>query len=102
VPTCNLLHGHGAIGWLCKQYMIVETRLSMRWIAFSTAMLLLKLRLRNLTYFVFFRDDDKFGRRERYSGPTSEFKEKDGYKPNVKLDYIDDDGHVLNAKEAFR
>ncbi|GFG38346.1 hypothetical protein Cfor_05693 [Coptotermes formosanus] len=47
-------------------------------------------------------DDDKFGRRERYSGPTSEFKEKDGYKPNVKLDYIDDDGRVLNAKEAFR
>ncbi|XP_047120223.1 U4/U6.U5 tri-snRNP-associated protein 1 [Schistocerca piceifrons] len=47
-------------------------------------------------------DDDKFGRRERYNGPTSEFKEKDGYKPNVKLDYIDDDGHVLNAKEAFR
>ncbi|XP_069695557.1 U4/U6.U5 tri-snRNP-associated protein 1 isoform X5 [Periplaneta americana] len=47
-------------------------------------------------------DDDKFGRRERYSGPTSDFKEKDGYKPNVKLDYIDDDGHVLNAKEAFR
>jgi hypothetical protein len=52
--------------------------------------------------FHFFRDDDKFGRRERYSGPTSDFKEKDGYKPNVKLDYIDDDGHVLNAKEAFR
>lgn len=50
----------------------------------------------------FFRDDDKFGRRERYSGPTSDFKEKEGYKPNVKLDYIDDDGRVLNAKEAFR
>jgi hypothetical protein len=52
--------------------------------------------------FIFFRDDEKFGRRERYSGPTSDFKEKDGYKPNVKLDYIDDDGRVLNAKEAFR
>ncbi|XP_067010200.2 U4/U6.U5 tri-snRNP-associated protein 1 [Anabrus simplex] len=47
-------------------------------------------------------DDDKFGRRERYNGPTSDFKEKDNYKPNVKLDYIDDDGRVLNAKEAFR
>lgn len=35
-------------------------------------------------------------------GPTSDFKEKDNYKPNVKLDYIDDDGHLLNAKEAFR
>ena len=35
-------------------------------------------------------------------GPTSEFKEKDGYKPNIKLEYIDDDGHLLSAKEAFR
>lgn len=48
------------------------------------------------------RDDDKFGRRDRFNGPTSEFKEKDGFKPNVKLEYIDDDGHVLSAKEAFR
>ncbi|KAK0177484.1 hypothetical protein PV328_001534 [Microctonus aethiopoides] len=47
-------------------------------------------------------DDDKFGRRDRFNGPTSEFKEKDGFKPNVKLEYIDDDGHVLCAKEAFR
>lgn len=47
-------------------------------------------------------DDDKLGRRERYMGPTSEFKEKDGYKPNIKLEYIDDDGHLLSAKEAFR
>ncbi|CAG9863570.1 unnamed protein product [Phyllotreta striolata] len=42
------------------------------------------------------------GRRERYSGPITEFKEKDAFKPNVKLEYIDDDGHVLNSKEAFR
>uniref|UniRef100_A0A6M2DL00 Putative snrnp associated protein n=1 Tax=Xenopsylla cheopis TaxID=163159 RepID=A0A6M2DL00_XENCH len=50
-----------------------------------------------------FGDDDKFGgRRERYAGPTTDFKEKEGFKPNVKLDYIDDDGHVLSAKEAFR
>uniref|UniRef100_A0A1B6D1V5 U4/U6.U5 tri-snRNP-associated protein 1 n=2 Tax=Clastoptera arizonana TaxID=38151 RepID=A0A1B6D1V5_9HEMI len=47
-------------------------------------------------------EDEKFGRRERYMGPTMDFKEKDGYKPNVKLDYIDDNGHVLSAKEAFR
>lgn len=47
-------------------------------------------------------EDDKHARRERYSGPTSDFKEKDGYKPNVKLEYIDDDGHILSAKEAFR
>ena len=41
-------------------------------------------------------------RRERYTGPIMEFKEKDTFKPNVKLEYIDDDGHVLNSKEAFR
>lgn len=53
-------------------------------------------------FFFFCRDDDKFGRRDRFSGPTSDFKEKEGFKPNVKLEYIDDDGHVLSAKEAFR
>ena len=35
-------------------------------------------------------------------GPTSDFKEKEGYKPNIKLEYIDDEGHLLSAKEAFR
>lgn len=47
-------------------------------------------------------DDDKFGRRDRFNGPSSDFKEKEGFKPNVKLEYIDDDGHVLSSKEAFR
>ncbi|XP_014216516.1 U4/U6.U5 tri-snRNP-associated protein 1 [Copidosoma floridanum] len=47
-------------------------------------------------------DEDKFGRRDRFNGPTMDFKEKDTFRPNVKLEYIDDDGHVLNAKEAFR
>ncbi|KAF5308501.1 hypothetical protein FQR65_LT06166 [Abscondita terminalis] len=41
-------------------------------------------------------------RRERYTGPITDFKEKDMFKPNVKLEYIDDEGHVLSAKEAFR
>ncbi|XP_076266874.1 U4/U6.U5 tri-snRNP-associated protein 1 isoform X2 [Rhynchophorus ferrugineus] len=40
--------------------------------------------------------------RDRYSGPIQEFREKDGFKPNVKLEYIDDEGHILNSKEAFR
>uniref|UniRef100_A0A0A9WX62 U4/U6.U5 tri-snRNP-associated protein 1 n=2 Tax=Lygus hesperus TaxID=30085 RepID=A0A0A9WX62_LYGHE len=47
-------------------------------------------------------EDEKVGRRERYLGPTMDFKEKDSYKPNIKLEYIDDDGHLLSAKEAFR
>ncbi|CAB3375524.1 Hypothetical predicted protein [Cloeon dipterum] len=47
-------------------------------------------------------EDDKHSRRERFNGPTSDFREKDGYKPNIKLEYIDDDGKILNEKEAFR
>lgn len=49
-----------------------------------------------------FYDDDKASRRDRYCGPLSDFKEKDRYKPDVKLEYIDDGGRLLNAKEAFR
>lgn len=42
-------------------------------------------------------------RRERgYSGPTCDFREKEGFRPNVKLDYVDDDGRPLPPKEAFR
>jgi U4/U6.U5 tri-snRNP-associated protein 1 len=47
-------------------------------------------------------EGDRANRRERYTGPIMEFKERDGFKPNVKLEYIDDDGHILNSKEAFR
>lgn len=47
-------------------------------------------------------EGDRVNRRERYAGPISDFKEKDSFKPNVKLEYIDDEGHVLNSKEAFR
>ncbi|XP_063612338.1 U4/U6.U5 tri-snRNP-associated protein 1-like [Penaeus indicus] len=48
-------------------------------------------------------DDDRRGSRgERYIGPVTEFKEKDKYKPDVKLEYVDDEGRKLNAKEAFR
>ncbi|XP_066987949.1 U4/U6.U5 tri-snRNP-associated protein 1 [Macrobrachium rosenbergii] len=48
-------------------------------------------------------DDERGrGRGERYMGPVTEFKEKDGYKPDVKLEYVDDEGRKLNAKEAFR
>ncbi|EDV19648.1 uncharacterized protein TRIADDRAFT_33171, partial [Trichoplax adhaerens] len=30
------------------------------------------------------------------------FKDKDDYKPGFKLEYFDDSGRRLNAKEAFR
>ncbi len=40
--------------------------------------------------------------RERYGGSTQPFQEKEGWKPNVKLEYIDDSGRLLNSKEAFR
>lgn len=47
-------------------------------------------------------EDDKYSRRHRFDGPVTEFKEKEGYKPTPKLEYIDDNGKPLNVKEAFR
>ncbi|XP_033733717.1 U4/U6.U5 tri-snRNP-associated protein 1-like [Pecten maximus] len=49
--------------------------------------------------------DDKYRKRgDRYggSGMLTDFKEKDLYRPDVKLEYVDNDGRKLNAKEAFR
>ncbi|CAG5114764.1 unnamed protein product [Candidula unifasciata] len=47
--------------------------------------------------------DEKNRKRDRYQGGMiTEFKEKDSYKPEVKLDYVDDSGRALSAKEAFR
>ncbi|ESP02865.1 hypothetical protein LOTGIDRAFT_156816 [Lottia gigantea] len=47
--------------------------------------------------------DEKFRKRDRYAGGViSEFKDKDGYKPDVKLEYVDDKGRCLDPKEAFR
>ena len=50
-------------------------------------------------------EDDRRGRRggdDRYSGPTTDFKEKEGYKPAILLEYVDDEGRKLCPKEAFR
>ncbi|CAB4014383.1 U4 tri-snRNP-associated 1-like [Paramuricea clavata] len=38
--------------------------------------------------------------RERYN--PNAFKEKAGYKPDVKLEYVDEQGRHMNPKEAFR
>src|SRR5277367_1829265 len=48
--------------------------------------------------------DEKYSRkRDRYSGGmTMDFKEKEGYKPDIKLEYVDDHGRVIPPKEAFR
>ncbi|XP_071974001.1 U4/U6.U5 tri-snRNP-associated protein 1 [Engystomops pustulosus] len=46
--------------------------------------------------------DDKYSRREEYRGFTQDFKEKDGYKPDVKIEYVDETGRKLCPKEAFR
>ena len=47
--------------------------------------------------------DDKYRKRERYTGgAVVEFKEKNDYKPNVQIDYVDDTGRVMSQKEAFR
>ncbi|XP_003744357.2 U4/U6.U5 tri-snRNP-associated protein 1 [Galendromus occidentalis] len=51
-------------------------------------------------------DDEGRGRRgganNHSHGPVSDFRDKSNYKPDVKLDYIDDSGRLLNQKEAFR
>uniref|UniRef100_A0A3P9MSB0 Spliceosome associated factor 1, recruiter of U4/U6.U5 tri-snRNP n=1 Tax=Poecilia reticulata TaxID=8081 RepID=A0A3P9MSB0_POERE len=46
--------------------------------------------------------DDKYSRREEYRGFTQEFKEKDSYRPDVKIEYVDESGRKLTPKEAFR
>ena len=47
--------------------------------------------------------EERHSRRgDRYGGPVQNFQEKSDYKPNVKLEYIDDSGRRLNQKEAFR
>ena len=41
--------------------------------------------------FVIYSDlDEKYKKRDRYSGMLQDFKEKDGYKPEFKLEYVDD------------
>lgn len=47
--------------------------------------------------------DEKYRKRDRYGGGIiTDFKEKDSYKPNFKLEYVDDAGRHMNQKEAFR
>lgn len=46
--------------------------------------------------------DEKYKKRDRYTGMLMDFKEKDSYKPEVKLEYVDESGRHLNQKEAFR
>lgn len=44
--------------------------------------------------------DDKYSRREEYRGFTQEFKEKESYKPDVKIEYVDESGRKLTPKEV--
>nr|KAG5696993.1 hypothetical protein BaRGS_008455 [Batillaria attramentaria] len=47
--------------------------------------------------------DEKYRKRDRYGGGMiTDFKDKDGYKPEIRLEYVDDSGRNLNPKEAFR
>ncbi|XP_019958667.2 U4/U6.U5 tri-snRNP-associated protein 1 [Paralichthys olivaceus] len=46
--------------------------------------------------------DDKYSRREEYRGFTQDFKEKESYRPDVKIEYVDESGRRLTPKEAFR
>lgn len=53
-------------------------------------------------WFEFFLAGRRGGGNNHYHGPVSDFRDKSNYKPEVKLDYIDDSGRLLNQKEAFR
>ncbi|KAG9475337.1 hypothetical protein GDO78_003655 [Eleutherodactylus coqui] len=44
--------------------------------------------------------DDKYSRREEYRGFTQDFKEKEGYRPDVKIEYVDETGRKLCPKEV--
>lgn len=44
--------------------------------------------------------DDKYSRREEYRGFTQDFKEKDNYRPDVKIEYVDESGRKLTPKEV--
>lgn len=44
--------------------------------------------------------DDKYSRREEYRGFTQDFKEKEGYRPDVKIEYVDETGRKLTPKEV--
>ncbi|KFD53073.1 hypothetical protein M514_05987 [Trichuris suis] len=51
--------------------------------------------------------DDKYAKKlERMGssggGPVTDFKEKRGYQPEVKLEYADETGRLMDAKDAFR
>ena len=47
--------------------------------------------------------DEKSRKRDRYSsGMVVDFSDKAGYKPNVKVEYVDDNGRMMTPKEAFR
>ena len=46
--------------------------------------------------------DDKYSRREEYRGFTQEFKEKESYRPDVKIEYVDESGRKLTPKEVLR
>ncbi len=62
--------------------------------------------MKNTICFFFSDLDEKYSRkagRDRFSsGITVDFKELNHYKPDVKIDYVDESGRNLNPKEAFR
>ncbi|XP_064407778.1 U4/U6.U5 tri-snRNP-associated protein 1 isoform X2 [Latimeria chalumnae] len=96
-PIVN--RGLGAALLLCKNKGLLETRMQ--------KVARVKAPNKELPSAVYCIEDkmsidDKYSRREEYRGFTQDFKEKDGYKPDVKIEYVDDTGRKLTPKEAFR
>ncbi|NXP18522.1 SNUT1 protein, partial [Scytalopus superciliaris] len=46
--------------------------------------------------------DDKYSRREEFRGFTQDFKEKEGYRPDVKIEYVDGLSEPSMPPQAFR
>lgn len=53
-----------------------------------------------ISLFIFSDIDAKYNKHDRFRGPITDFKEKPTYKPDVKLEYIDEHGRLLNRKEV--
>ena len=65
------------------------------YVQYSTVQILCRMIHFSFSY----RGRDRDRDRDRYN--PNAFKEKSGYKPDVKLEYVDEHGRQMNPKEVF-
>ena len=59
---------------------------------YQTAIIFLCILLKNLRFLPMFLDPGRYN--------PSQFREKEGYKPDIKLEYVDEAGRALTPKEV--